>query len=147
MTYPLIDAHAFATLRLIHAFYNTSILVLFVYHGWLGITIRRERRAKAPMPFPVIKRHRRLGPVLALGGVLGFFVGFTLVMLHTGNVLEYPAHFFTGLAIVILLITTWIISRRIKGPESPFRTPHFAIGIAILCLYFLAAFLGLGVLL
>jgi hypothetical protein len=119
--------------------------LLFFYHGRRGIKIRRARRAKAPLPFPAIKRHRGMGPVLTILGMLGFSIGFTLVLLDTGRILEYPAHLFTGLAIVILLISTWVISRRIKGPDSPFRTPHFILGIAILCLYFIEAFLGIGV--
>jgi hypothetical protein len=79
-------------------------------------------------------------------GALGFCIGFTLVLLHTGKILEYPPHLFTGLAIVVLLVTTWVVSRRIKGPDSPFRAPHFILGCAILCLYVVEVFLGIGVL-
>jgi uncharacterized protein DUF4079 len=147
MTHPLIDVHLLSNLRLVHAFYNTSMMLLFFYHGWLGSRIRRDRKAKAPLPFPVIRRHRKAGPVLAGLGMLGFFIGFTLVMLHTGKILEYPPHLFTGLAIVILLASTWALSRRIKGPDSPFRTPHFLLGCSILCLYVVEVFLGIGVLL
>ena len=146
MQYPLIDRELLAYLRLVHASFNSGMMLLFFYHGWLGITIRRARKAKGPLPFPAIKRHRMMGPVLALLGVFGFFIGFTLVLLHTGRILEYPPHLFTGLAIVILLITTWVVSRKIKGPDSPFRTPHLVIGIVILCLYLVEAFLGIGVL-
>jgi len=147
MQYPLIDRQLLSNLRLVHAFYNTSIALLFYYHGWLGITIRRARRAKAPLPFPLIKRHRRTGPVLVILGVFGFFIGLTLVLLDTGNVLEYPPHLFTGLAVVILVLLTFVISRRIQGTDSPYRTPHFILGVTILCLYLVEAFLGLGVLL
>jgi hypothetical protein len=146
MQYPLIDRELLASLRLVHAAFNSGMMLLFFYHGWLGITIRRARKAKAPLPLPAVKRHRMMGPVLAFLGVFGFFIGFTLVLLDTGRVLEYPAHLFTGLAIVLLLIMTWVVSRKIKGPNSPFRTPHFVIGIVILCLYLVEAFLGIGVL-
>ena len=146
MQYPLIGRQLLLNLRWVHAFYNGVVLLLFFYHGWLGATIRRARRAKAPLPFAAIKRHRKMGPFLVILGVTGFFIGFTLILLHTGNVLEYPPHFFTGLAIVILLMTTWAVSRKIKGPDSPYRTPHFAVGIAILCFYLSEAVLGLGIL-
>src|SRR5512144_3215090 len=119
MHYPLIGRQLLLNLRWVHAFYNGCVLLLFFYHGALGGTIRRARRAKAPLPFQAIKRHRKTGPVLVILGVAGFFLGFTLVLLHTGNVLEYRTHLFTGLAIVILLMTTQAISRRIKGPDSP----------------------------
>jgi hypothetical protein len=146
MQYPLIGRQLLLNLRWVHAFYNGGVLLMFFYHGWLGTAIRRARRAKAPLPFAAIKRHRKMGPVLVILGVTGFFIGLTLVLLHTGNVLEYYPHFFSGLAIVILLVTTRAISRKIKGPDSPYRTPHFVMGIAILCLYLAEAVLGIGIL-
>ena len=79
-------------------------------------------------------------------GVLGFFIGFTLVVLDSGNVLQFPAHFLVGCTIVLCLLSTFLVSRNIKGPDSPYRTPHFVIGIAILCLYLVEVFIGLGVL-
>lgn len=147
MQYPLIDRELLADLRLAHGVYNTIVMMLFLYQGRLGFRIRRDRLAGAPPPFPVIKRHRQAGPILAIMGGLGFFAGLTLVLLNTGNILEYPLHLFTGITIVVLLIATYKISRDIKGPESSFRSPHFVLGIAILCLYFVNVFFGLGVLL
>jgi Protein of unknown function (DUF4079) len=147
MPYPLIDRQLLADLRPVHGVYNTVMMLLFLYQGWLGFRIRRNRLAGAPPPFPVIKRHRQAGPILAILGGLGFIAGITLVLLDKGNILEYPPHFFTGLTIVVLLIATYKISRDIKGPESLSRTPHFVLGIAILCLYFVNVFLGLEVLL
>jgi hypothetical protein len=147
MQYPLIDRQLLADLRLVHGIYNALVMLLFLHQGWLGLRIRRDRRAHAPLPLPVIKRHRRMGPVLAILGGLGFLTGLTLVLLDTGNVLEHQPHFFTGLSIVVLLIATYRISRDIKGPDSPFRTAHFALGVAILCLYLANVFLGIGVLL
>ena len=147
MQYPLLDRQVLSSLRLVHGGFNTLVMLLFFYHGRLGITIRRARRAHGPLPFAVIKRHRAIGPVLAVLGGLGFLAGLTLVLLDTGNVLEYPVHLFTGAVLMVLLITTYRISRDIKGPDSPYRTPHFFIGIAILCIYIVEVFLGLGVLL
>ncbi len=147
MHYPLIDPHVLANLRLVHGAYNSSVIALVLYHAWLGIRIRRQRLAGKPLPFPLIKKHRKLGPIIVVLGVAGFFIGLTLVLVHTGRLMEYPAHLFTGLAIVVLLLATFFISRRIKGQNSPFRTPHFIIGILILCLYLVEALLGLGVLL
>ena len=147
MQYPLIGRQLLLNLRWVHAFYNGCLLLLFLYHGWLGGSIRRARRAKAPLPFPAIRRHRKTGPFLVILGAAGFFIGFTLVLLHTGNLLEYPSHLFTGFALVTLLCATWLLSRKIKGPASPHRTPHFIMGIAILFLYLAEAFLGLGILL
>ncbi len=147
MQYPLIDRQLLADLRLVHGIYNSLVMLLFLYQGRLGFRIRRDRRAHAPLSLPVIKRHRRMGPFLAILGGLGFLTGLTLVLLDTGNVLEHQPHFFTGLSIVVLLIATYRISRDIRGPDSPFRSSHFALGVAILCLYLVNVFLGIGVLL
>jgi hypothetical protein len=146
MQYPLIDRHLLASLRLVHGSYNLMVAATFFYHGWLGIAIRRARKSKAALPFATIKRHRKTGPFLAAMGGLGFLIGLTLVLLDTGNVLQYPAHFLTGCTIVFCLLSTFLISRKIKGPDSPYRTPHFALGVAILCLYIIEVLLGLGVL-
>ena len=146
MQYPLVDRHLLSSLRLVHGSYNSLVMLLFFYHGWLGITIRRARKSKAHLPFAVIKRHRKTGPVLAIMGGVGFLIGLTLALLDSGNILEFPEHFMVGCAIVLCLLSTFLISRKIKGPDSPYRTPHFVLGITILCLYLIQVFLGIGVL-
>jgi len=146
MEYPLIDRQLLSLLRLAHGIFNTTVMALFFYHGRLGLAIRRARRAGAPLPFPLIRRHRKGGPILAGLGIAGFFIGLTLVLLDTGNVLEYSSHFFVGLSIALCLTATFVISRRIKGPASPFRTPHFVLGVVILCFYLVEAVLGIGAL-
>jgi hypothetical protein len=147
MEYPLIDRTLLSKLRLVHAGFNTLVMLMFFYHARLGITIRKARKARGPLPFQLIKRHRKEGPILAGAGIAGFCIGLTLVLLHTGRVLEYPYHFLTGCVIVICITATFVISRGIKGSDSPFRTPHFILGIAILCLYLIEVLLGIGVLL
>ncbi|HEY6011926.1 MAG TPA: DUF4079 family protein [Nitrospirota bacterium] len=147
MEYPLIDRQLLSNLRLVHGFYNTAVMLCFLYQGRLGLSIRRARMAKTPLPFHAIRRHRRLGPILTVLGGVGFLIGLTLVLLSTGNVFEHPPHLIVGLLIISLLIATFIVSRGIKSPDSPYRTPHFYIGIAILGLYVVQVFLGIGVLL
>jgi hypothetical protein len=147
MPYPLINRQLLADLRLLHGVYNAIMMLFFLYQGQLGFGIRRARKTGALPPIPKIKRHRRMGPVLVILGGLGFLEGLTLVLLDTGNILEYPPHFFIGLTIVVLLIATYKISRDIRGPGASFRTPHFVLGVAILCLYFVNVLIGIGVLL
>jgi Protein of unknown function (DUF4079) len=146
MQYPLIDKQLLAELRPVHGVYNAIVMLLFLYQGKHGFSIRRDRRARAPLPVLVVKRHRRMGPVLVIMGGLGFLDGLTLVLLDTGKVLQFPPHLFTGLTIIVLLIATYKISRDIKGPDSPYRTPHFVLGSAILCLYLVDVVIGIGVL-
>lgn len=130
-------------LKLFHGGFNFLVILLFVYQGILGLRIRRSENK----PIHVIRRHRKTGPVIAALGSLGFIAGMTVVFLDTGRILKYPPHFILGLVIVLLIAATYTISKKIKGPEPCWRNRHFALGILIICLYFIQAFLGLGVLL
>jgi len=133
-------------LRIGHGLFNVLLAVLFFYQGWLGLKVRRARRSQASIPLAAVKRHRKTGPLLVLLGGLGFLIGLILVIIETGKILFYPLHLFIGLTIVVSLIGTFLISRRIKRPDSPYRTPHFILGIFILLLYVFQSFLGLGIL-
>ena len=143
----LIDKEILSWLRLGHGLYNSAVILLFFYQARLGLRIRKARKVKAPVPVNAVRRHRKMGPVLTVLGISGFFIGLTLVTLDERNYLEYWHHLFTGLAIVLLLLATYRVSKKIAGPDSPHRTPHFAIGVVILCLYLIEAFLGVGILL
>ena len=131
-----------AYLKLIHGAYNTIVILLFVYQGILGLRIRKSGNR----PVHIIKKHRKIGPVIAVLGIAGFMAGMTLVFLDAGRIFKYPLHFITGLLIASLIISTYLISRKIKGPDTYWRNRHYVIGLLIICLYFVQAFLGLGVL-
>lgn len=147
MEYPLISRELLAYSRIGHGLFNFSVLLLFLYTARYGLLIRKARKNGAPLPVAAMRRHRYLGPRLAVLGGLGFGAGLTLVLVDTGNILKYPAHLLTGVVIVALLLTTFLVSRKIKGPNSPYRNTHFQLGLAILTLYVLEVVLGLGVLL
>ncbi|HBB16461.1 MAG TPA: hypothetical protein DCZ97_05450 [Syntrophus sp. (in: bacteria)] len=133
--------------RVLHGAFNILVAVALLHQGWLGLKIRRARRKGGAKDFGVIKRHRGRGPVLALLGILGYAMGATLIAIDKGRLFEYPLHHVTGLSIVILLAMTFLVSRQIKGPDSPWRTPHLLLGVAILGAYLAQLFLGLNILL
>jgi hypothetical protein len=56
-------------------------------------------------------------------------------------------HFIIGLIIVFFVITTFLISKKIKGIEDTWRDRHYFIGILIISFYLIQAFLGLAILL
>jgi hypothetical protein len=134
-------------LRIGHGAYNAMIALAFIYQGWLGLKVRRERTAGDARDFAVAKKHRNRGPFLVTLGILGYVAGVALIYLDKGHFFEYPLHNIVGLGIVILLVATFFIAREIKGPESPWRILHGIVGIGILCLYLVQLFLGLNILL
>lgn len=134
-------------LRIGHGTYNAVVALAFVYQGWQGLKIRRERTAGGTRDFAVVKKHRSRGPFLVLLGILGYVAGAVLIYLDKGHFFEYPLHNIVGLGIVTLLAATFFIAREIKGPESPWRIRHGIVGLGVLCLYLVQLFLGLNILL
>lgn len=144
MEFPLISRELIANLKLVHGLFNLSVMLLFFYHARNGLLIRRARKANTPFPLQAVKRHRRMGPVLALLGGAGFSAGLILVTVDTGNILQYPPHLFVGVAIVVLLFFSYRVSRKIVGPDAPQRDLHYRLGLAILTLYLVNVLLGIG---
>ena len=147
MLFPLISRELIAILKLVHGLFNLSVMLLLFYHARNGLLIRQARTGKTSLPLHAIKRHRRMGPVLAMLGGIGFSAGLILVILDTGRILQYPPHLFVGVAIVLLLFFTYRVSRKIAGPSTPQRDLHYRLGLAILALYIVNVVLGIGTLL
>lgn len=148
MDFPLINRDLFFPLRVAHGLFNFTVMLLFFYTARYGLQIRRARRQGGARPIPAIKRHRKLGPILAGLAPIGFFAGLILVFLDTGNILQYPAHLVVGAILVGLIGTTFLVSRKIRGvAASPLRLAHFLLGITILTLYLVQVYLGLGAML
>jgi len=136
----LIDASEVA-----HGLFNAAVALLFFYQAWMGLKIRIGRKKGEPQ-FVAMRRHRKLGPFLVITGIIGYCAGLILVYIDKGRVLEYPLHLAVGSLIVLFLFVQYAMSKKIMGPESSWRTPHFTVGLAILCLYVLQAIIGLAVL-
>ncbi len=134
-------------LGILHGSFNTVVALLFLYQGSLGWRIRKERLAAGKRDAAIIKRHRSGGPILVVLGLAGYLAGVAIVYVDRGRVLVYPPHLIAGSCIALLLLMTFGISRLIKGLESPWKTPHFVIGIFILFLYLFQIYVGLNILL
>ncbi len=134
-------------LQIGHGLFNFILFAAFVFQGRLGWLIRRNRQAGRP-PEPVtVRRHRRLGPCLGALMPIGFLGGLMLCYLDNRVWIKYPFHLTVGALLVLAVISTWIISRKIHGPRSPWRTPHFIVGLVILLIFLWQIFLGLNLLL
>ena len=142
----MVSSQIIAYLKLLHAAYNFTLMVLFLRQGRLGLQIRKGRLAGSP-PFELVKRHRRNGPLLVFMGVSGFLSGVILVGIDSGDLLKYFYHLLVGLALASLIVTTFVVSKQIKGPAPYWRNVHMAIGLLIICFYVVQLFLGLNVLL
>lgn len=112
----------------------------------MGLKMRKERIAGQQPTISIVKRHRRMGPIVAFLGITGFFAGVLIVYLNEEHIFKHPLHFITGLSIVALIFTTFIVSKKIRAQDTTLRKPHFIIGIMIICLYCVQAFLGLRML-
>ena len=131
--------------KLVHGSFNSLMALAFFYQGWMGLKIRRGRH-RDELPAKVMKRHRRLGPVLVALGIFGYCAGLILVLIDKGRLFAYPLHLVVGSAIVPFLLGQYAVSRKIKGRDSPLRTPHLAIGVGIIVLYVVQIVVGIGVL-
>ncbi len=132
--------------KVVHGSFNSLLVLVFFYQAGMGLAIRRGRKRGEPS-VKAMRRHRRLGPFLVVLGIFGYCAGLILVLIDKGRVLEYPLHLIVGSVIVLFLLGQYAVSRKIKGPESPWRTPHLAIGASIIVLYVLQVVMGVGVLL
>lgn len=137
----------FPYLKIGHAFFNTCLFIAFIYQAGLGWGIRKNRLSAGKPEAVKIRRHRKLGPIITVLLPLGFLAGLTLTYLDHGVIGKYPFHLAVGTLLVAAVISTWRISRNIKGTSSSWRTLHFATGIAIIFLFLGQIFLGLNVLL
>lgn len=142
----MISKEAIAYLKLTHGIYNTVIAALFIYQGWLGLKIRKERNAGNMQPLKTIKRHRGNGPPLVILSAMGFCAGAILVYIDKGDILKYPVHLINGIFIALSINITFLISTKIKGNSSTWRSRHLLLGLFIICLYLLQVFFGLDIL-
>jgi len=147
MQFPLVSRELIASLKLLHGLFNLAVTALFFYHARNGLQIRRARLAAGALPLQAKKRHRRMGPLLGLLAGAGFLAGLILVLLDTGKWLSFPSHLYTGVALLLVLLVSYRVSRKISGSGTRERDLHYRLGLAALALFLVDVCLGIGVLL
>ena len=141
------DKEFIAYFKVVHGFFNLCMLALFCFQGWMGYLIRQARSSGAPVPLDTVRRHRKAGPVFALWGILGYLAGIVVVLLDKGTVFEYPLHLLAGSLIAAVIVSLYVVSRKISGQDPHYRNIHFGLGMLLLTLYVIQVLLGLGILL
>lgn len=130
-----------------HALFNTCLFIVFIYQAAIGWRIRKNRLSADKPEAAKIRRHRKMGPVIAALLPLGFLAGLLITFLGEGGMGKHPLHLGVGSLLVAAVISTWLVSKNIKGTSSSWRTLHLGIGIIIIVLFIGQIFLGLNMLL
>lgn len=129
-----------------HGLFNLLVLTLFLYQAWEGILIRRARLGGSAIPFSAVKTHRKIGPISIILAIAGYFAGIFLVWYDTGDFVKHPLHLATGSLLILTILASYLVSRRIKADTPALRTVHFRLGIIVLTLFLVEIVLGLGIL-
>ncbi len=134
-----------SALQLAHVSFNGVLFLALVFQGVLGWRIRRRRVAGVLQDFSVVTRHRALGPVLAALLPIAYLAGLITVYLHKGLWVLHSIHLAVGTVLVAIACSMYLVSKKIRGPQSPWRTPHFALGLFLLCTFLVQIYLGLNI--
>ena len=133
--------------KYIHGIFNIFVFQFFCWQGWLGWTIRRSRKlGLAPVP-KNIRRHRRIGPIIVLLGIVGIVGGFIVASHQLFVVHHHIIHLSLALILALLIILTFLSSKKIKSIRSPWRSNHAMLGLCLLFLYCIQVAAGLIILL
>lgn len=127
-----------------HALFNSAIFIVFVYQAYLGLSMRRSKLA-GQIDFVKKRRHRRNGPIAATLAIFGFVFGLIIVTIDHGNPFTFPVHLFLGSTLIVLIVATYVISRKMIG-DPGLRDVHRRIGIVIITTFVLQIFVGIGML-
>lgn len=132
-------------LQIAHVICNSALFFAFVYQGLLGKRIRSRRTAGILQDFQSVRKHRALGPILAILLAVGYFVGLITAYLNRGTWMRYPGHLAGGTVLLVVAYSAVLVSRRIRGAQSPWRTVHFELGLLLLGVFLAQIFLGLNI--
>ena len=141
----MISDGAVSALQLTHVLFNSVLFFALAFQGVLGWRIRKKRVAGVLQDFSMVKRHRALGPILAILLPIGYLAGLFTAYLHKGLWVRYPGHLAVGTVLVAIVCSIYLVSKRIRGAQSPWRTPHFALGLLLLCSFLVQIYLGLNI--
>jgi len=141
----MLSPAAVSALQLGHVIVNSFLFLGFAFQGRLGWKVRRTRIAGGAQDFHAVKQHRKLGPILAALLTVGYLAGLITVYLHKSRWLTFPLHFAVGTALLAVAFSAFVVSKKIRGQQSNWRTPHAALGLFLLGLFLVQILIGLDI--
>lgn len=131
----------------IHPIVQSLTAVLALYVLWLGLARFASRHLGKQSVFRW-DRHVRFGKLVAAVWALGGLGGLTMTYITYGKIFTESLHFRIGIAILLLLLVTWLTGTRMdrrRGQSNILPVIHLA-NIALLLILIVVQFVtGIGI--
>ena len=131
----------------VHPIVQSLIAVLALYVLWLGLARFASRHLGKKTVFKW-DRHVRFGKLVAVVWALGGLGGLTITYITYGKIFTESLHFRIGIAILVLLIVTWLTGTRMdrrRGQSDILAVIHLANNALLLILIAIQLATGIGI--
>jgi hypothetical protein len=132
----------------VHPIVQSLTAVLALYVLWLGLARFASRHLGKKTVFKW-DRHVRFGKLVAVVWALGGLGGLTMTYLTYGKIFTESLHFRIGIAILVLLLVTWLTGTRMdrrRGQSDILPVIHLANNALLLILIAIQLATGIGIL-
>jgi hypothetical protein len=133
-----------AVLTPLHALINIAMALTALAQFFIGLQIRRLRKAADPVSPGLGRLHRRLGAALVISCFMGLFSGWLVVFNHYSALFVRPIHSLTGLGLALVFFLTFAVSNKIRVGDSGFRKAHYGLGYLVISFCAAQIYLGLS---
>jgi hypothetical protein len=131
----------------VHPVVQSLTAVLALYVLWLGLARFASRHLGKKTVFKW-DRHVRFGKLVAVVWALGGLGGLTMTYITYGKIFTGSLHFRIGIAILVLLLVTWLTGTRMdrrRGQSDILPVIHLANNVLLLILIAIQLATGIGI--
>jgi hypothetical protein len=131
----------------IHPIVQSLTAILALYVLWLGSARLASRHLGKKTVFRW-DRHVRLGKLVVAVWALGGLGGLTMTFFAYGKIFTESLHFRIGIAILLLLLVTWLTGTRMdqrRGQSDILPVIHLANNALLLILIAIQFYTGIGI--
>ena len=131
----------------VHPIVQSFTAVLALYVLWLGLARFASRHLGKQTVFKW-DRHVRFGKLVAAVWALGGLGGLTMTYITYGKIFTESLHFRIGIAILLLLLVTWLTGTRMdrrRGQSDVLPVIHLANNALLLILIVVQFVTGIGI--